>query len=89
MVVHGPVERCCFDYHIFTTNSSPVTKYSKNDRIVNTHGGSGRWGGGVGGVEKDKKSHSLFKDYFQTESKPKFPKKDTNHKLFVQLQESQ
>lgn len=80
--MHGPVKRFCFDYHIFTTNSSPVTKYSKNDRIVNTHGG-----GGVG--EKDKKSHSLFKDYFQTESKPKFPKKDTNHKLFVQLQESQ
>lgn len=75
MVVHGPVERCCFDYHIFTTNSSPVTKYSKNDRIVNTHGGSGRWGGGWGAWRKTKKAIAFLKIIFKQKASRSFPRK--------------
>lgn len=69
MVLHGPVKRCCFDYHIFTTNSSPVTKYSKNDRIVNTHGGSG------GGGRKTKKAIAFLKIIFKQKASRSFPRK--------------
>lgn len=59
MVMKGPLRRCCFNYRIFTTNSSHATKYSKIARIMNIYihiGEEGRGRGkGKSGESKTKK----------------------------------
>lgn len=64
MVMKGPLRRCCFNYRIFTTNSSHATKYSKIARIMNTHihiGGEEEGGRGKGkrGESKTKKGKAF------------------------------
>lgn len=74
MVMHSSFQKFCFNYHIFTTLYKPLnTQKWQNSEYTKREG-----------KKKDTtKSHSLFRDYYQTERKSNLPKKDNNHKLSI------